>query len=232
MSRTYSEIVALLPTEMRARNAGLEDAAAYIISRAEERLISMLDRDLFRRQTTLTVAAGVDTFSLAGGVTLDGVSRTVLSLTGVRAAAGGVSWPVMHRNAEALAALYSSVGDRGLTRYYTEDVARDTYRLAPVPDDDVVLTLALSVRPLPLGPTRETNELTALVPDALMASICYTAARWLQRVDELPAYLQDLTLAVGLVNKDADVRRRDEADVPAQRVDNRRGPGRASDRSG
>lgn len=223
MDVTYTSLVADTAADLKVRDSGLDAELPRLVGVAEEQCRHLLHPDVFEESAEVSVTAGDAVVDLSGGLTVDTVTREVLSLRGMTAVADGRRWTLYRKGYEELALLYPFSDHRDYPVYYTEVGGWMRHVLFPVPVTDLSLTITANVRAIPLSGSNDTNTLTDRAPWALRACLRVEAARWLRMWDSLEAYEAERSEAVRLVNNSVSRRQRDESQPRPDDTTNRGG---------
>ena len=208
MALTYNELISQAPTWLYAENRSLVDNMPDVVVKAERQLVLVIDHDLFR--TTLpgdTLLAGDSAVDLSANEPL------IMEVRGfrVRWRDGDDHWtPIMYREAEYLAMLYSNQR-QGRPKYYTQDGGFLKFQVYPTPERDYDIEITANVTPPALGASVQENVLTKQFPRAVEMAVYRQAATFMKDAAAEAKYDSEMMAAIPEANMQSARRRRDEA---------------------
>lgn len=216
MAMTYNELLRRVPVWLYSSNRSLVDEMPVIIEQAEDRLLQVIDHDLFR--TVLTgKTVGVD-----GLLDLSAESPRVLEVRGLRVQyrdrPDGFT-PLKARDIEMLSALYPD-GGSGDPRYYAQHTSTLNYKLYPKPRAEIDIEVTANVEPARLAVGNQTNILTEQFPRAVERACMHFGAMFMKNYEDAAQYEKDMMAALGEAGAQVGRRRRDEAQTRPRETKN------------
>lgn len=216
MATTYNELLRRVPLWLYAQNRALVDEMPVIIEQAEDRLVQVIDHDLFRG-----VLSG-NTIGVDGLLDLSGETPAVLEVRGLRVKFRDRvdGWtPLKQRELEMASALYPT-GGSGVPRYYAQYDGTLSFKLYPKPRATVDVEVTANITPVRLGVAQQTNIYTEQFPRAIERACMHFGAMFMKNYEDAAQYEKDMMAALGEAASQVGRRRRDEVQTRSRETHN------------
>ncbi len=197
MARTYTELVADLQEWMEDNDLEFQTAIPRIINLAELRVVKDLDLGIFKEDQTAPTVISNEAVSHPA-TTLQLVSFKSIYIDFDPGSGTRRYW--LELRGSDYVRDFQDPGSTGLPKYYAEEDGR--FLLAPIPDAIYTLNCRALVRPVPLGPSQDTNWLTDTVDELLFKACKAESEEFLKGDERLQVWLGDYQSHLATTKRD------------------------------